>query len=442
MGDVMNLDGDISYALENAQQFWDELDDIVNVTCYNQNAIDNALKAYLSFAAWFAPRYLVTDLDWARCAYKLLGSSLFRRHKGYVRRRMYGRLRKEQSTPRLQLVATVLLCDGRETQKVFEHMQEEGLFVRLVRLVGEWKERDPIMWRVCLDLMYEMSRIQRLRVEDFDAMDDDFVKYLFQLVEEDPEDIDNDPYHYPIIRMILVLNEQYMLSAHATPTTTRGPESGPTNKVVKVLCYYGPDYRTFGENIVLLINRESETCLQLLILKLLYLLFTTTATYEYFYSNDLRVLVDVIIRNLLDLPDEAESLRHTYLRVLYPLLNHTQLRRAPYYKRDEIVKLLEDLSGARSAHFAPADSTTVRLVSRCMTVSWLRPHDVGSRPENPAHRVLGMSLGHRGESSASVIEVAAQSEKPGIMLPSRTRDSANNSSTNGNGGGWEIAGEA
>jgi len=77
-----------------------------------------------------------------------------------------------------------------------------------------------------------------------------------------------------------------------------------------------------------------------------------------------------------------------------------------------------------------------------MTVSWLRPHDVGSRPENPAHRVLGMSLGHRGESSASIIEVAAQSEKPGIMLPSRTRDSANNSSTNGNGGGWEIAGEA
>lgn len=80
---------------------------------------------------------------------------------------MYGRLRKEQSTPRLQLVATVLLCDGRETQKVFEHMQEEGLFVRLVGLVRERKEQDPIMWRVCLDLMYEMSRIQRLRAEDF-----------------------------------------------------------------------------------------------------------------------------------------------------------------------------------------------------------------------------------------------------------------------------------
>jgi hypothetical protein len=41
----------------------------------------------------------------------------------------------------------------------------------------------------------------------------------------------------------------------------------------------------------------------------LYLLFTTSATYDYFYTNDLRVLVDVIIRNLLDLPDEALSVR-------------------------------------------------------------------------------------------------------------------------------------
>ena len=53
-------------------------------------------------------------------------------------------------------------------------------------------------------------------------------------------------------------------------------------------------------------SSDLETCLQLLILKLLYLLFTTSATYEYFYTNDLRVLVDVMIRNLLDLPDESE----------------------------------------------------------------------------------------------------------------------------------------
>ena len=83
-----------------------------------------------------------------------------------------------------------------------------------------------------------------------------------------------------------------------------------------------------------------ETSLQLLTLKLLYLLFTTRTTYEYFYTNDLRVLVDILIRNLLDLPEDASALRHTYLRVLYPLLAHTQLRYPPQYKREEIRKLL------------------------------------------------------------------------------------------------------
>lgn len=108
------------------------------------------------------------------------------------------------------------------------------------------------------------------------------------------------------------------------------------------------------------------------------------------------------------------QLRHTYLRVLYPLLNHTQLRHAPHYKRDELLRLLECLSGARSNHFQPVDSTTIRLVSRCATVPWLQP-----KPENPAHKLLGMSLGHHGESSISVVEVAAQTERPGIHLPHR-----------------------
>lgn len=49
--------------------------------------------------------------------------------------------------------------------------------------------------------------------------------------------------------------------------------------------------------------------MQLLVLKLLYLLFTTPGTQEYFYTNDLRVLVDVFIRELVDLPDESESVR-------------------------------------------------------------------------------------------------------------------------------------
>jgi hypothetical protein len=50
--------------------------------------------------------------------------------------------------------------------------------------------------------------------------------------------------------------------------------------------------------------------MQLLILKILYLLFTTPGTQEYFYTNDLRVLLDVFIRELVDLPDEAETVSY------------------------------------------------------------------------------------------------------------------------------------
>lgn len=50
-------------------------------------------------------------------------------------------------------------------------------------------------------------------------------------------------------------------------------------------------------------------CVSLLILKVLYLLFTTSGTQEFFYTNDLCVLVDVFIRELHDLGEESEGVR-------------------------------------------------------------------------------------------------------------------------------------
>jgi hypothetical protein len=181
----------------------------------------------------------------------------------------------------------------------------------------------------------------------------------------------------------------------------------------------GQNYMTFGENIILLLNRETETSLQLLILKLLYLLFTTEATHEYFYTNDLRVLLDVIIRNLLDLPNELVSLRHTYLRVLYPLLAYTQLSQGPHYKRDEILKVLSLLGGSANAHFAPADETTIRLVERVAQVPWLSGEEDIKNSE-VSKKLLGISLStSQTGSSVSVVDLAGLTERPGVQTPSR-----------------------
>lgn len=236
------------------------------------------------------------------------------------------------------------------------------------------------------------------------------------------------------------MNEQYLVVS--TTQQAKG-RAGVTNRVIKALSAHGMTYKTFGCNLILLLNRESETSLQLLILKALYLLFGNSSTAEYFYTNDLHVLIDVILRNLIDLPSDspaANALRHTYLRVLHPLLANSQINKPPHYKRDEILRLLH-LLVTSGTHFAPVDNTTQRLVSRCTDVPWLRdPTDSnvitssngppiaagtpgkGDGQKDVARRAIGMSVNGGGESLTSVLEVAAHTEKPGVQTPSRAKE--------------------
>jgi len=112
------------------------------------------------------------------------------------------------------------------------------------------------------------------------------------------------------------------------------------NTVIRVLMRRLGSSKTFGENLIFMLNRAGEhyelgsyynanlrtdgsaedRCMQLLVLKILYILFTTPGTQEYFYTNDLCVLVDVFIRELDDLDDSHESVRTSD-----PLLSHSYL---------------------------------------------------------------------------------------------------------------------
>jgi hypothetical protein len=223
----------------------------------------------------------------------------------------------------------------------------------------------------------------------------------------------------------------------ASTTNNNDGRRGVTNRVIKAISTHGMAYKTFGCNLILLLNRESETSLQLLILKLLYLLFGNTSTAEYFYTNDLHVLVDVILRNLIDLPHDspaASALRHTYLRVLHPILTHSQISKPPHYKREEILRLLHLLVSS-GTHFAPVDETTQRLVTRCTSVHWMQRrastngHSSTTSPiesaingqKELARRALGMSVEGGGESSTSVIAIATHTVEPGVQTPSLSK---------------------
>ncbi|KAF9888363.1 hypothetical protein FE257_008796 [Aspergillus nanangensis] len=427
-------------ALGNEQHFWDEIQEIVSAPCSSEDLIDNTLRSYLSLATQYKGEYLRSDLEVSRCSYKLLSSNLFANHADYIRKQMIFGLLQEDDSDTLSLIASFLLFDGRRNEIVLRVMNEEGVFPRLLELLqaqNKKKESDGDeagLHRLLMDLMYELSRIQRIRIEDLVLVDDDFIKSLFEIIEHLSYDV-NDPYHYPVIRVLLVLNEQFMISAH-NPVDERASSNPLTNKVIKVLSMHGNLYKTFGENIILLINREAETSLQLLTLKLLYLIFTTPRTYEYFYTNDLHVLVDILIRNLLDLPEEASALRHTYLRVLYPLLAHTQLKAPPHYKRDELRRMLNAMVRGRLSdsdadtekiilHFDEVDETTRRLVLRCATVDWIQEkQSVETTPTEPALPDIDTSTTTTSplETSQTISSASTGESSPDTASPTRFDD--------------------
>ncbi|EMD00010.1 hypothetical protein BAUCODRAFT_21683 [Baudoinia panamericana UAMH 10762] len=451
------MDDEVSFTLHSVHEFQAKLDDIVSSPSETNELIDAALRSYLALATSFRQEYLKSEYDLAKYCYKLLDAKLFQENQDYVRRQFLYCLLQDEDVDTLHLAAALLLFDGRAHEACFELMQADGAFARLVELIRSKRDDDIGLHRLLLELLYEMSRIQKLGKDDLMTVDDSFILYLFQLIEQLSDDAD-DPYHYPIIRVLLVLNEQYMCLANETGS----PDgiSGMTNRVLKLLSAHGSSYRTFGENLILLLNREAALSPQLLILKLLYLLFTTPATYEYFYTNDLHVLVDVIIRNLLDLDpgagrldeerDGQKALRHTYLRVLCPLLKNTQLaREGNNYKREEVRKLLHVLVNRSVAHFAPIDETVIRLVVRCKQIEWLRSDgeeqdlqierklsEVAPKDSEVAKRLLGISLEGASISSLSVVDVAAKitKEKPTVPAPRRRKKKINGSAANGTHG--------
>ena len=98
-------------------------------------------------------------------------------------------------------------------------MSGEGVFPRLLDLIQGKADDDVGLHRMLLELLYDMSRIQRIRLEDLSnrvkcrnleakltgetvLIEEEFLAYMFRMIEELSDDV-NDPYHYPIIRVLV-----------------------------------------------------------------------------------------------------------------------------------------------------------------------------------------------------------------------------------------------
>ena len=130
---------------------------------------------------------------------------------------------QEDDLKTLHMISSFLLFDGRQNESTFHAMNEEGSFPRLLELLqtkGDDGDGDSTagLHRLLMDLLYEMSRVQRVRIEDLVLVDDDFVRGLFGIIENLSYDV-NDPYHYPVIRVLVSLPS--ILLWYATNVTDR-----------------------------------------------------------------------------------------------------------------------------------------------------------------------------------------------------------------------------
>lgn len=125
--------------------------------------------------------------------------------------------------------------------------------------------------------------------------------------------------------MVIMVERQAPISTQPSTSVTSAP-SPYVNPVLHVATGHLENHRAFGQNLIFVLNRTSNStkagcCTSLLLLKTLYLLLNNVSTALFFYINDLKVLVDVISRELTDLPDESSVVCNLYSHFLQAMLN-------------------------------------------------------------------------------------------------------------------------
>lgn len=83
---------------------------------------------------------------------------------------VYGLL-QDDDPDTLHLIVSFLLFDGRQNEIPFRMMDEEGSFPRMLELLQAQNEHvdedtSARLHRLLMELLYEMSRIQRIKIQD------------------------------------------------------------------------------------------------------------------------------------------------------------------------------------------------------------------------------------------------------------------------------------
>lgn len=182
----------------------------VETECDGHEAIDDALRTWLELTLKLRELLNCSQEHIVTCSHLLLRSPLFRNNKDYVRQQIIHSLLQEDDAGPLHAISCFLLLDGHHEEALFPRMIDEACFPKLLELLNAHKDDDPMLHRFLLQLMYEMSRMERLRRDDILLVNDDFIHYLFGIIQNLSDDV-HDPYHYPTIRVLVSIHHAALL---------------------------------------------------------------------------------------------------------------------------------------------------------------------------------------------------------------------------------------
>ncbi|KAL0842193.1 hypothetical protein ABMA28_014356 [Loxostege sticticalis] len=174
-----------------------------------------------------------------------------------------------------------------------------------------------------------LSMGDKLPITHFEQLGVDFAQFLLELIENPPETDENEQIPDLFLTLLLAYNLQF---------------DQPYDNLLLNALETVDNAKTFCEKILLLLNREEdpvhifehEPAPPHSVLKLVIDLFSRKKTAEHFYTNDVKVAIDIIVRQLADL-SAGDPRRQQYLKILQGIIRNTDYE-AHLHRRQDLLR--------------------------------------------------------------------------------------------------------
>ncbi|CAH0721752.1 unnamed protein product, partial [Brenthis ino] len=172
-----------------------------------------------------------------------------------------------------------------------------------------------------------LSMGDRLPVTHFEQLGMEFAQFLLELIENPPETDVDEQIPDLFLTLLLAYNLQF-----ENPFENLLLNALETMDIAKTFC----------EKILLLLNREEDPVRMFehepapahAVLKLAADVFSRKKTAGHFYTNDVKVAIDIIVRQLADL-SPGDVRRQQYLKILQGIIRNTEYG-AHRHRRDDL----------------------------------------------------------------------------------------------------------